>query len=140
MRHAASTARRSSLRPVAAVAAAQTAAATVATITLTVLASLSLWSMLPALAGWHVDVVMSGSMTPAIMTGDLVMSEPVPATDLRPGQVALFRAADGRTLVHRVEKVAPDGTLTTRGDANATSDIAPVAPDDVLGLARLRVP
>lgn len=118
----------------------RTVAAVIATAALTVLASLSVWSLLPTLAGWQVHVVMSGSMAPAIRPGDLVLSEPVDSSALRPGQVALFEAEDGRVLVHRVRAVAQDGTLTTRGDANGSDDPAPVDADHVLGLARLRVP
>lgn len=119
---------------------AGTLSAVVATAVLTVVAGLAVWSFLPTLAGWRADVVMSGSMTPSIRTGDLVLSQPVDASVLVPGQVALFRSADGRTLVHRVQEVAGDGSLVTRGDANRSTDLGTVAAQDVLGLARLRVP
>ena len=119
---------------------ARTVAAVSATAALTVLASLSIWAVLPALAGWHVNVVMSGSMAPAIEPGDVVLSEPVEAPSLAAGQVALFEASDGRVLVHRVRTVASDGSLTTRGDANPNDDVAPVDATQVMGLARLRVP
>lgn len=141
-RHAAQAPRRPDRAPAArrARGALRTAAAVAATGALTVLASLGVWSVLPALAGWHVDVVMSGSMVPAIRPGDLVLSEPVDSSAMHPGQVALFEAPDGRVLVHRVRAVTKDGTLTTRGDANPSDDLAPVDAGHVLGLARLRVP
>lgn len=140
MRHAASGSHRPD-RPRPEVGrGARTVAAVSATAALTVLASLSIWAVLPALAGWHVNVVMSGSMAPALEPGDIVLSEPVEASSLAAGQVALFEATDGRVLVHRVRTVAPDGSLTTRGDANPDDDVAPVRATQVMGLARLRVP
>lgn len=125
-------------RPADARGAVRVVAAALATAVLSVVASLSLWSALPTLAGWRVDVVMSGSMSPALQAGDLVLAAPADAGTLWPGQVAVFDATDGRTVVHRVHAVNPDGSLVTKGDANATADTAPVT--EVLGLARLRVP
>lgn len=119
------------------VVAARSGAAALATTVL----GLLVWSVAPALLGWRTDVVMSGSMRPNLRTGDIVLSQPG-GTAVRPGQVILFAdpGRPGRTLVHRVVERHPDGSLTTRGDANAVPDRLPVPPANVYGIARLRVP
>lgn len=103
---------------------------------------LLLWSVAPALLGWQVTVVLTGSMEPAIRPGDVLIAQPVAPASLHPGQVALFTdpTHPGRLLAHRVVDVLPDSLLTTKGDANAVADSTPVAPADVHGLGRLLVP
>jgi signal peptidase len=107
----------------------------------TALAGLMFWATVPLAAGWHADVILSGSMYPHIAPGDLVIvarGGPAP----RPGQVVEFTdpANPRRQLVHRIVARNADGTLTTRGDANRGPDTTPVPAADVHGLARLRIP
>lgn len=109
---------------------------------LSVLVGLVFWSVAPAFAGWRSQVVLTGSMRPRILPGDLVLAAPVVTGQLQPGRVILFRdpAHPTRTLVHRLVRFDADGDLVTRGDANASEDSTPVPPQNVLGLPRLRVP
>lgn len=99
-------------------------------------------TLVPAALGWRSDVVLSGSMRPALDPGDVVVSSPVAVGEVEAGDVVIVTSAarPGRTLVHRVDSVRSDGTLVTRGDANRVTDSTTVAPDDVLGAGRLRVP
>ena len=116
---------------------------TAATTAVAVLAGLLLWALLPLVAGWDASVVMSGSMSPALRPGDVVLTQDVGPMPVRAGFVVLFQDA-GQPLqgnvLHRVVSVADDGALVTQGDANPTPDAAAVRPDHVLGMARLRVP
>jgi signal peptidase I len=102
---------------------------------------LAFWSLVPITLGLRADVVMSGSMSPQLRPGDVVLSQDT-RTPPRTGQVIVFAdpTHPGRTLVHRVVERHGDGTVTTRGDANPVADPAPVRASAVLGLARLRVP
>lgn len=77
-------------------------------------------------AGWSIAPVLTGSMRPAFAPGDLVVSRPVPVTELQPGQVAVFvPPGESARYAHRVVEVR--GTtgarfLHTKGDANPTAD------------------
>src|SRR5690348_7061448 len=109
---------------------------------LLVLCELVLAALAGRAVGWSADVVMSGSMAPGILPGDVVLTQPATATQLRPGQVVLVRdpAHPGRLLMHRLVERRPDGSLVTKGDANADADSTPVPADWVRGLPRLRLP
>lgn len=109
---------------------------------LALLIGLLLWSLVPALFGWRTNVVMSGSMSPHIQVGDLVVTRPISVDDLAPGQVLLVhdRLHPGRPLLHRLVRETPDGRLILRGDANKTTDSDPVSIRDVRGAAVLRIP
>lgn len=109
---------------------------------LALLASLLLWSVLPAALGWHTTVVMSGSMEPRLHPGDVVASRPMPGDKVRIGQVLLVNDPDhaGRLRLHRLVAIRPDGKLTLRGDANAADDSTPVARSAVKGVGSLRTP
>jgi signal peptidase len=107
---------------------------------LSLLVGLLVLTLAPSVLGWRSDVVLSGSMSPALQPGDVVVSAPVGQVQV--GDVVVVRnpARPGSTLVHRVDSVRADGTITTRGDANTTADSTPVLPNEVLGRGRLRVP
>lgn len=106
------------------------------------LAGLLLWTVLPLAFGWNTSMVMSGSMAPALLTGDAIVIQPVPAERLRAGYVVVADDPDqaNRLRAHRIESVGEDGMLVLRGDANTQADSSPVAPEAVHGMARLRVP
>ncbi|MBW4718076.1 signal peptidase I [Saccharothrix obliqua] len=103
---------------------------------------LVLWSVLPLLIGWQSTAVVSGSMTPRIDRGDVVVASPITGDEVAAGQIVLFAdpGPNDRTLLHRVLTVNTDRTLVTKGDANASPDPTPVPAENVRGLARLRIP
>lgn len=101
----------------------------------------------PRVLGYRTVTMLTGSMSPAIRPGDLVVVTPVPVTGLRVGDVVTIQAptADRRVVTHRVTAVerAADGTtaIRTRGDANAGPDpwLATVQ-DDTVWVVRGTVP
>ncbi|GAB3352850.1 LamG-like jellyroll fold domain-containing protein [Modestobacter lapidis] len=113
-----------------------TARAVLATLVL-----LLLVSVLPALIGWQSTVVLSGSMRPELVPGDVAVVRPVPAAELEPGQVLLVDDPDapGELRLHRLIAVE-DGGLRLRGDANATADGSLVDPAAVHGVGTVRLP
>jgi signal peptidase I len=116
--------------------------ALVARVLLLTAASCLFWAALPTVWGWQTTTVMSDSMAPSVRAGDIVVAMPVadPAASL--GHVILVDDPDhpGRLRLHRLVGVTADGSLITRGDANVADDSSPIAPDEVHGLAVIRVP
>jgi signal peptidase I len=104
--------------------------------------SLLLWSLLPVVWGWTPEVIMTGSMAPALAPGDVVVTRPVSVATLRPQQVVTVTDPDhpGRTRTHRFVRFDHHDLLVTRGDANPQPDSTHVAPEAVQGVATLRIP
>ncbi|MEV4109457.1 signal peptidase I [Nonomuraea sp. NPDC049695] len=116
---------------------------TAARAALGVLIGLLTWSQLPALLpAWQAAVILTGSMGPRIMPGDVVVYQHVPVHTLKPGQVVLVRDHSQPTqlLTHRVHKMLANGHILTSGDANLTPDSTSTPPEQVLGLGRIHVP
>ena len=81
----------------------------------------------PRLFPFQTFYVRSGSMTPTLPVGALVVAERTAADQLEPGDVIVFERPDQRKtmVVHRIESVeeTPAGrAFVTRGDANSTPD------------------
>jgi signal peptidase len=93
-------------------------------------------------------VVLSGSMTPAIDTGDLIVDNRVSASQarhLRVDQIITFYDAPGSQMVftHRIVKVVRQGgsvLYQTKGDYNNAADAALRRSGDVIGVYRAKVP
>jgi hypothetical protein len=101
------------------------------------------WSILPLAWGWSSSVIVSGSMSPRVHRGDVVVSSP-PGSHWRPAVGQVVSVPDqlhpGETVTHRVVGFDEQGRLVTRGDANGSDDAFRTAPGQVRGVARLLVP
>lgn len=76
------------------------------------------------LFGLHPSLIGSGSMTPNLLVGDIVVARAVPIETVQVGDVITFYQ-EGVTIVHRVIEVHHDGgqiILITQGDANDSPD------------------
>ena len=90
---------------------------------------------LPMPFGYGAAVVLSGSMEPALSTGDLVIVEE--ADSVEAGDVVVYQDG-GMLVVHRV--VGLEGELlTTKGDANSVPD-EPIHASAVKGRVIASVP
>jgi signal peptidase I len=98
-------------------------------------------SVVPRIAGWQTSVVMSGSMSPTLEQGDVVVVRPVAAARLTPGRIVLVDDPDapGELRLHRIAAIE-HGELRLRGDANPRDDSSLVAPAAVHGVGTLRLP
>lgn len=72
-------------------------------------------------------IVVSGSMEPEIMTGDLLIATRVPVGELEVGDVAsLPSELTGGLVTHRIESITAEpaggATISMKGDANAFGD------------------
>ena len=94
------------------------------------------------LMGWHPMLVTTGSMSPSIRGGDVVMIGEEPPGVLGKQTVILFEDPHDRTksVLHRVVTVRQDGSYETRGDANADADVAAIRPDQIEGVGRMVIP
>jgi signal peptidase len=94
--------------------------------------------------GWRTEIVLSGSMEPAIPTGGVVVSRPIAAEDVRAGDVIMFASIAGHSLTtHRVVKVEPktDGLyFITKGDANKGADINEMNSSQIVGTIVFSIP
>ncbi|HTC71017.1 MAG TPA: LamG-like jellyroll fold domain-containing protein [Acidothermaceae bacterium] len=100
-------------------------------------------TLLPLLFGWRPYVVESGSMAPRIKVGDVILASPEHNPQKLLGRVTVFHDPEpdriGSIKSHRVVAINPDGTLTTKGDANQSVDSVHVPVSSVIGLGRLLV-
>ena len=99
----------------------------------------------PLLMGDRSFTVRSGSMTPAIETGDIVVTEPISPLTARVGQIVTFRDPEGtdRLFSHRVQSIRPTGGevhFVTRGDENTSTEHWVVPADGSIGRVVYRVP
>jgi signal peptidase len=82
----------------------------------------------PHLFGYRTATMLTGSMEPGIMPGDVVVTVPKPAADVKVGDVISYRipVEDHRVETHRITKVVhhKDGTIDiqTKGDNNPGVD------------------
>jgi signal peptidase len=108
-------------------------------------APLALYAFPPLAGADHAFVVLSGSMEPALSTGDVVFARAVDPPRIAPGDVVTYRAPGGAgaLLTHRVVEASADEggvVLRTKGDANDAVDPWPVRGEDVVGVMAFRVP
>ncbi|MCH8207625.1 MAG: signal peptidase I, partial [Nitrospinae bacterium] len=89
-------------------------------------------------------IVYSGSMSPKIRTGSIVLVKPVRAESLNVGDVISVRTQEGGHLVtHRIQaKQLVDGRVVfqTKGDANKFPDPQPFIVENAAGKVILDVP
>lgn len=110
------------------------------------LALLAVAVAVPRIGGATPYVVQTGSMSPTLEPGTLVVVKPRPAHELRIGDVVTYQLVSGRpaTATHRVVEIGAglDGELRfrTQGDANSAADAAWVRPAQLRGVVWYHLP
>ncbi|MBS3902634.1 MAG: signal peptidase I [Dethiobacter sp.] len=100
----------------------------------------------PAVAGYKIYIVLSGSMSPAFEAGSVVLVRPIEATALQVGDIITYHDPDpekAETIVtHRVIAVQPTDPVSfiTRGDANDANDPLPLPAANLIGRVDFNVP
>lgn len=96
---------------------------------------------MPSILGYMPLTVVSGSMSPGIETGDLVIIKSG-SSKIKPGDVVTYRL--GEVLVtHRVKAVSGDdakAVFVTQGDANPVPDYKTVERSQIIGKYAFRIP
>ncbi len=80
------------------------------------------------LAGFQLVRLATGSMSPGLPAGSVLLAQDVDAREIRPGDVVTVMRADGTPVTHRAVEVAPAGDgarLVLKGDANDQVDPTP---------------
>lgn len=91
---------------------------------------------LPKIMGWGEVIFLSGSMSPAIETGDLALVHEQSAYKV--GDIVTY--IQNETLItHRIIEIQQDGTVILQGDANNTPD-DPIYLDMIEGKTVLTIP
>ena len=99
----------------------------------------------PLALGDRSFTMRSGSMTPAIEAGDVVVTEPLTPLSVEVGDIVTFRDPEGsgRLYSHRVLSIRPAGEavrFVTRGDANTATERWSVPADGTVGRVLYRIP
>lgn len=90
----------------------------------------------PTLFGFYVSIVVTQSMEPQIMVGDMIVSRPANISEVKVHDYVIFRSPDpmlqGMTIVHevvRIEEIGGSKALITKGTnalTNPNEDDYPV--------------
>lgn len=94
--------------------------------------------------GVQPTIISTGSMQPALDTGDIAIISEVPIDDIQAGDIIQYERG-GYSIIHRVYEVEGPETgnmkvFITKGDANSEPDSDPVTPEQVTGKVIFNIP
>lgn len=92
---------------------------------------------LPKIFGYSVLEVVSGSMEPTIMVGDLIVID-TNCEEYQKGDIITFRDVNGSFVTHRIIEIGVD-EMITKGDNNDSLDEA-MSPATIVGKYVTRIP
>lgn len=87
-----------------------------------------------AALGYRTEVILTGSMRPTLAPDDMVLVHGIAARDMKVGDIVSFEAPEqkGVVITHRVRALSHAAAgriaVTTRGDANNTSEHWTISP------------
>lgn len=107
--------------------------------------SLAVLTLIPRAVDGAALTVLTGSMTPEIPVGAVVIVRPVDPQTLDVGDVITYQKDPGKSayVTHRIIEIHQDTnpvTLTTKGDANRGADLDPIPVTSVRGKVLFSVP
>lgn len=110
-----------------------------------VVGALTVVIVLPRATHGSALTVLTGSMTPGIPVGSVVMVRPVDPGTLHVGDVATYQKEPGKAeyITHRIVKIDASvrpTRFTFKGDANRGADIDPVSAKQIRGKVWFHVP
>ena len=110
-----------------------------------IIGAITILMILPRATQGSALTVLTGSMTPEIPVGSVVMVRPVDTATLRVGEVATYQKKPGvdEYITHRVTKIdrtTNPVSFTFKGDANRGPDMDPVPATAIRGEVWFHVP
>jgi signal peptidase len=91
---------------------------------------------IPSFMGYKPFIVMSGSMEPTILTGDIVLARETAAENIAQNDIIAFRTDEKTAVTHRVTEVLTENgsiSFLTKGDANTGADASVVKAESLEG-------
>jgi signal peptidase len=89
-------------------------------------------------------VIASGSMSPALEVGDIIIVQKVASTSIAVGDIIVFDSPEEIRTIHRVSQIQtlPNGTMQfkTKGDANPSEETYWTSEEDVHGRVLYKIP
>ncbi len=118
---------------------------TVHTATASLIVILLISTLIPFVTGSErALVVLSGSMTPLMLVGDLIIVEAISPDELTVGEVIAFKDPGGKDtfVTHRIINIkeGEERVFKTKGDANEEEDLFEVPASDVAGKLVFLIP
>lgn len=83
-------------------------------------------------------LVQSGSMEPSIMTGDIIIVKS--SFQYLKNDVVTFEDYQQRRVTHRIVDIQNNNNITTKGDANRSSDSENITVKQIIGKVILVIP
>lgn len=96
-----------------------------------------LFSQLNFPGNYKILLVQSGSMSPAINTGDLVVVKPV--SKYQKGDIVTFLSKEKINITHRIVSIQGN-QINTKGDANQVNDQDFIEKSQILGKVFYNIP
>ena len=95
---------------------------------------------IPALLGYDIYNVTSGSMVPTLPVGSVIYVKPVEPETVQAGDIIAYYV-DTAVVTHRVvENRFVEGEFVTKGDANEMEDFSNTRYDDLIGIVKYHFP
>jgi len=97
----------------------------------------------PEIFGYKFYVILTGSMSPNIEVGDLIITKETPIEEIKVNDVITFgNEGNSEVVTHRVKDIINDNGVqfATQGDANNTRDFNPVKGELVQGKVVNQIP
>ena len=98
-------------------------------------------------AGYSIMTVLTGSMEPNYMAGDIVIVKKTDTDELKVKDVITFYSNDpemeGQVVTHRIIDITEENNqklFETKGDNNQIADLEKVEEDDIIGKVEGRIP
>lgn len=91
---------------------------------------------IPSIFGIKPMIVLTGSMSGTIESGDLAIIKETDVNSLKPGDIIAFRNNENTVTTHRIINITnTEGEIqiTTKGDSNPTEDLGEVTKEKIEG-------
>jgi signal peptidase len=102
---------------------------------------LAIWGS-TGMLGFRPSIISSGSMTPTLQVGDVIIAVEASPNDIKIGDIIQY-SGENEIIAHRVVDIQQEGGtryFITKGDDNNAPDPEPVSPSQVIGKLIFTIP